>query len=1020
MKSTINTLYELDKNNSIFVNKITDRFLTKNKDYFKFVLASYKKITNAKSGNKKFKRKFTHRRKLRVRKKYKYLFVKNRRLYDFIRQKMTNKSNKTLISNQTNKNDHRRLKLRLLLEVSRRDNLKKTFKLSNVLKQSTLPTRNNDKNITVGQVENLEKTAEIIALLKNDNSVKGVISEKSAILEKNKFSKFAMLLTKYVDFRPKMLFFISMITDSTRNLSNMLIVDYFIAWHKLKIDNYLNRTVIKTVLQKRIKALNTVLKKTNLSAKIRAKLVKTRQYFLKLIKSYRKFKTKTYLHTTKNNYYTTYKKRLRGFFSRKKKRTLKNHNQFIDGLAAEKRQKLVRKLKRYPLYLYEFFLKYKHAFILPPSSKKFRLLKGIILGFNWILRNSLKVKFFFLTLFRQLLVSLFSLPLHVPRFFIVRILNLLLIKEFSYRHLNTHYFSKIMNSRYLIFQGAHAAIKGSINAFDKFKKIRCNFFGMHTKNITSSLIANYICHKLGQYFSIQQILGPVLRDLTRSPILQGFKIVVAGRLTRKERAAFMVRKNGRVSLSQKSAFIDYASQFKIMRFGLVGVKVWLMRKNSFYKPFLYRFSIILLPLLLSFVLLSQINVNKTKIVSCKNPVYIQTRGMKHIKDKLPKNPPKSKLVLENISPETKKTLTVSTNAFMEMDPTLKKALVLPSEAKKIFFKNQIVEHYKHVLAGLQTQKNYPGKDAEITILHCYSKTPISHNIQVWQTIMARLHKEGKIEREIDFSACVDDIHKFQNELMSVLVSTPNLIDEIMSLRDVSLAFPGVLMNSEKSQPLLEYLKTKYPFENFTNNKNPDAYIFHNGVFYAHDIKRYLAPNKELFVYAHIHTVDETSARHKLVLSFTVLDNKIEQLKKKSTVNEKLNEFQEEIRKLSQKQVSDIKKHVVEYNKLLKKYYEILNEVKIRPTFIAIVDEKRFIISETLKEAYIKQKQDPKQQDAIEQVYKELENSVDVGPRPYTQEQAKQAEEQAQKLLENIKSHDWLDLIENHVYTGSSK
>lgn len=363
---------------------------------------------------------------------------------------------------------------------------------------------------------------------------------------------------------------------------------------------------------RRIVYLKTVANKITTNSKIRVKNDKIIQILSKkprfrrlrnILKSgpkYHPYKKSLYKRKIKNirriRRLKRYKRNLRKFII-SRGRNQSDYKQFIDKLVTSKTRRLKRKMKRYPLFLYSFLLKYKYGFVLPPTTKKFHLLKTIIVGFRWILHNSIKVKFFFFTMFRQLLVSLFSLPLYVPKFFIVRMLNLLLIKEFSYRHLNIHYFRKIMNSRYIIFQSAHAAIRNSINSFDKFNKIRSNFFGMHTKNITSSLICNYICHKLGQYFSIQQILGPVLRDLRRSPLLQGFKIVVAGRLTRKERAAFMVRKNGRVSLSQKSAIIDFSSQFKIMRFGMVGVKVWFMRKNIFYKPYMYRLSMMILPLL---------------------------------------------------------------------------------------------------------------------------------------------------------------------------------------------------------------------------------------------------------------------------------------------------------------------------------------------------------------------------------------------------------------------------------------
>ena len=53
----------------------------------------------------------------------------------------------------------------------------------------------------------------------------------------------------------------------------------------------------------------------------------------------------------------------------------------------------------------------------------------------------------------------------------------------------------------------------------------------------------------------------------------------AGRLTRKERAAYIIRSHRSVNLSTYSVKVDYAAGHKIMRFGDVGLKIFLVMRQ---------------------------------------------------------------------------------------------------------------------------------------------------------------------------------------------------------------------------------------------------------------------------------------------------------------------------------------------------------------------------------------------------------------------------------------------------------
>jgi len=223
-------------------------------------------------------------------------------------------------------------------------------------------------------------------------------------------------------------------------------------------------------------------------------------------------------------------------------------------------------------------------------KNRFKLLKICLLLFQQKI-CSWKQQQFFIVLMKNLLLSTFLCPRFVPSFILFKLLNSLILREISFKHLNFYYFKKIFCERYIIFQSASSAIYSSVKSFDKNEKIRISFFGMHVRNISASFITNYIIIKLGQYFTIHDIVRPFLSRLKNTSYIQGFRIIVAGRLTRKERAAYIVRSAGDVTLGTKSCYIDYAADFKIMRFGVVGVKVWfnLTRIRPYYYVFRFKF-----------------------------------------------------------------------------------------------------------------------------------------------------------------------------------------------------------------------------------------------------------------------------------------------------------------------------------------------------------------------------------------------------------------------------------------------
>ena len=116
------------------------------------------------------------------------------------------------------------------------------------------------------------------------------------------------------------------------------------------------------------------------------------------------------------------------------------------------------------------------------------------------------------------------------------------------------------------------------------------FYGLHSRNISAQFLVNYIIIKLGQYFTLNPIIKPVIRRLQRLSYIDGFRFIISGRLTRRERASYIVKSHKAMPLSTYKTTVDYAFDYKIMKFGVVGIKILLLmgRRPPNYYLFEYR------------------------------------------------------------------------------------------------------------------------------------------------------------------------------------------------------------------------------------------------------------------------------------------------------------------------------------------------------------------------------------------------------------------------------------------------
>jgi hypothetical protein len=113
-------------------------------------------------------------------------------------------------------------------------------------------------------------------------------------------------------------------------------------------------------------------------------------------------------------------------------------------------------------------------------------------------------------------------------------------------------------------------------------KIKIAFF--ETKKIeflTATLVAGYIVRNLKAGHSLNRIIYPLLRNLARSRLYNGWKIGCSGRFKRRGRAQRSWFGRQGVALNTISSQIDFTQQIVRLRNGVCCVKVFLSRKPKY-------------------------------------------------------------------------------------------------------------------------------------------------------------------------------------------------------------------------------------------------------------------------------------------------------------------------------------------------------------------------------------------------------------------------------------------------------
>jgi small subunit ribosomal protein S3 len=101
--------------------------------------------------------------------------------------------------------------------------------------------------------------------------------------------------------------------------------------------------------------------------------------------------------------------------------------------------------------------------------------------------------------------------------------------------------------------------------------------------ISSSLISQWIAQQLEKRLPHRRVLKQALDKIMVNKEIQGARVEVAGRLDGKDIARRAWLKKGRLPRQTLRADIDYGTAGAYCAYGVVGVKVWLYKGESFEK-----------------------------------------------------------------------------------------------------------------------------------------------------------------------------------------------------------------------------------------------------------------------------------------------------------------------------------------------------------------------------------------------------------------------------------------------------
>jgi hypothetical protein len=245
-------------------------------------------------------------------------------------------------------------------------------------------------------------------------------------------------------------------------------------------------------------------------------------------------------------------------------------------------------LPKTPMSIFNMVI--KQVFFFEKVYKNLCLLKYFIRCLKFFRFFGVKKRIFFCHNLVSLIVNFMSISkksIMSKKLFLI--MQTIMYYSYSLSFWNFINMKKKYLSKFMLYKAVSKTLFKSVTEITKINKLMFSVTSQNKYKFGSSLVLNYILIKLGQYFNINEIVNPLSYFIKHLTCIAGYKILIRGRLTRKERAAVMIRSGKKMPLSTISANVDYSQGSKIMKFGMVGIKVYLLLKPSTLIN-LYRFS----------------------------------------------------------------------------------------------------------------------------------------------------------------------------------------------------------------------------------------------------------------------------------------------------------------------------------------------------------------------------------------------------------------------------------------------
>lgn len=98
---------------------------------------------------------------------------------------------------------------------------------------------------------------------------------------------------------------------------------------------------------------------------------------------------------------------------------------------------------------------------------------------------------------------------------------------------------------------------------------------LEVSDLNATVLSKYLTIRLRQRFQLKEALMPMLRHLSNNKYVRGFRIVCAGRFTRKEIALYDLRTYSSVPFSGVTSRMDFSLSEVVLKYSICGIKVWL-------------------------------------------------------------------------------------------------------------------------------------------------------------------------------------------------------------------------------------------------------------------------------------------------------------------------------------------------------------------------------------------------------------------------------------------------------------